>query len=87
MTACRSCGASIVWCWSTKGVPTPVDPEPVPDGNVTVEGGGRIASGVRIVVGSIQPGLFDAPELRYQTHFVTCPDAARWRNTPSPGGG
>jgi hypothetical protein len=87
VTACRSCEASIVWCWTTKGVRIPIDPEPVPDGNVTVDAGGELIDGARVLVGA-EPGLFDPPNLlHYRTHFVTCPDRDDWRNRPSHGGG
>jgi hypothetical protein len=84
VSSCRSCSAPIVWCWSTRRVRIPIDADPVPDGNVTVLDGLPLAEGVVVVVDGV-PGLFDPPDApHYRTHFVTCPDAERWRRIGRP---
>lgn len=79
--ACASCGASIMWCVSSKGTRMPVDPTPVADGNVILDGEGRAPNGEllprAIVLGKMDAPLGD-PE-RYVSHFVSCPDARGWR--------
>lgn len=77
---CRSCGADVRWCiTAASGKRMPVDVEPVPDGNVWVD---RIEQGTPIVE-VVLTGA-DVPAniaLRYQSHFVSCPDSASWRRT------
>lgn len=81
---CKSCHAEIVWCATTKGHRMPVDPDPVPDGNMIVDGTGVVAVGHSmqtldrvIVIGKNDVPLGDPP--RYVSHFQTCPDAVGWR--------
>ena len=38
MNTCRSCGAPILWRETHAGRRMPIDPEPVADGNVVIEG-------------------------------------------------
>ena len=66
---CRSCDAPIEWAITTKGSHIPLDPEPTPAGNlVLIDGIAR------------HPTLGeDVPYLQYISHFVTCPDAERFR--------
>ena len=83
---CRSCNATIVWCATTKGHRMPVDPVPVPDGNLIVDGTGVVSVGHGmqtldrvLVVSKTDVPLGDPP--RYVSHFVTCPDARGWRKS------
>ena len=73
-TCDRGCGQGFAWAITTKGKRQPIDPEPVPDGNIAL---GRDEEGV-LRSCSLGPG--DAPKGdRYVTHFFTCPHAARFR--------
>ena len=65
---CRSCGAPIVWVETELGTPMPLDVEPCPDGNITVEGGkARV----------LRATLFEQPPAgpRFKSHFSSCPHA------------
>lgn len=63
---CNQCGADIVWVRLVSGNCIPVDPEPVPDGELI------------IITGIIQPplpSLLDrifGPECRYRQHVRSC---------------
>ena len=70
MSQCRSCGAPIRWLTTLRGKMIPIDLEPVPTGNVIIEGTGRAR-----VIGSGVPS--DGP--LYQSHFVSCPNAVQHR--------
>lgn len=71
-SACRSCGAAIVWARTVAGKLMPVDAEPADDGTLAliedVDGELRV-----LVLG------FDPDELRHRPHFSTCPEADEWR--------
>jgi len=69
MSTCRSCNAPILWARSAKGKrrPMPLDPEPVPGGNV------ELVDGEAWVV---KP---DPNVPRYVSHFATCPNAGQHR--------
>lgn len=74
MSACRSCGASIVWSVSaTTGKRVPLDAEPRPDGNIELDDDGGTAR----YVDPDQPSLDGRP--RYVSHFASCPHASDWR--------
>ena len=80
MSACKSCGAPIVWvALKPKGRMTPLDAEPVEHGNIVVtrRGFDLIGEVVR------DPTLWeaDAPDVgpRHLAHFANCPDADEWR--------
>lgn len=79
MSACRSCGAPIEWCVTTKGRNMPLDPEPRDDGNLVKDGatlwrGGETVAIVRFVATDIE-----VMDDRYVSHFVTCPHAKEHR--------
>lgn len=69
-TTCRSCKQPIRFGLTEKGRRMPIDPQPVPDGNVVFidEQNVRVLSAGEVV---------DGP--RFQSHFVSCPSAARHR--------
>lgn len=75
---CRSCGQPVRWCITdVNRKRMPIDPDPVPDGNVWVieyEQGNPVI-GVALT-GATVPA---AVPLRYVSHFVTCKDADTWR--------
>lgn len=66
ITACRSCGASVFWVKSTLGKNMPL--------NATPER--------RFVIVTSPDGVSYAQQQdTYVSHFATCPDAAKWRQT------
>lgn len=70
---CRSCGADILWIHSAAGNLMPLDAEPVANGNIFVlDGKARFVSN-----DLFEPMLPEGP--RYQSHFASCPEAAKWR--------
>ena len=69
LSKCRTCDAWIVWARTEGNKRIPLDPEPVLNGNIVLEAEGSIA---RVV-----PPRPDVK--RYNSHFVTCPNAAQHR--------
>lgn len=69
MSACRSCGADIVWAVTAAGKRMPVDAEPVPEGNVALV---DLASGEihATVLGEGEALLAEEP--LHLSHFATC---------------
>lgn len=71
MSTCRSCGEPVRWVKTSAGKNMPLDPHPVPNGNIELVRGGH---------GWVAEVVDPDPEvLRYVSHFVTCPDAKRHR--------
>jgi hypothetical protein len=69
---CRSCGAPVLWLKTMRGKTMPVDAEPHPAGTIDVHEG----------VAYMVPGDVPVPgRPLYRSHFVTCPEAARWRKS------
>lgn len=73
-THCRSCKKPIVWAETEKGRKMPVDLDATPDGNIELRDRGRNRAPLAIYVKASDDG-----ELRFTSHFVTCPQANRWR--------
>lgn len=69
VSTCRSCGAQIEWVHTDTGKRMPVDANPVPDGNVIVDGD-------RATVVAQRPLGYDGA--LYTSHFSTCPDPGEW---------
>lgn len=69
---CRACGAPILWVKSVKGRTMPLNVAPVEDGNVTLDKDG---------VATVHPPgtMFYEDEVRYTSHFSTCPNADEFR--------
>lgn len=82
MTACRSCGAPIVWAiaaGSSRRIP--LDADPTDDGNLIVvrhrwDGPDRTIPIVHVVDEDA-----GTDGLRFRSHFATCPDAKSWRRS------
>jgi hypothetical protein len=74
MSACRSCGASIIWTETVNGKTMPLDEDPDPDGNFTLDESHEPPVAEHIAGRMIAP-----KEERFTSHFATCPDAARFR--------
>lgn len=73
MAACRSCGRPIFWAVTGRGSNMPCDWVPVLDGNLVVEPGTGLVRVLRD--GEQVPQGTD----RFVSHFVTCPQGAKWR--------
>jgi hypothetical protein len=70
---CRGCGATVAWVKTTGGKNMPVDPEPVPHGNLIL---------IDPIPGddsylAVNKSASDQPG--YTSHFATCPDAGQFR--------
>lgn len=81
---CRSCNALITWTITTSGKRMPVDPEPHPDGNVSVSGmhtDTGVVMQARVKSRPPEATLFTTAQPRYRSHFATCPHAAQHRTT------
>lgn len=84
-TRCRSCSAEIEWAKTLGGKWMPVDPEPIPGGNLALD---RASWPYKVRVmekgeGSKQLSFDDASEgetLGFVSHFVSCPDRRQWRS-------
>jgi len=72
-TSCRSCGAEILWVKTTKDKNMPLDAEPSGAGEFALEWEGEQAIARKVGQGYTGD--------RYTCHFVTCPDAKKWRRS------
>lgn len=70
MSACRSCGAEIVWKYTENRKRIPLDAEPNPNGNV------YFRHGKAVVLGA---GEFPVGTTRYMPHHATCPQGKEWK--------
>lgn len=70
---CRSCSADILWVKSAStGNVMPLDATPVPNGNIAIVAGKAV-----VLRGDLFEESLGGP--RYQSHFVLCPAAAKFR--------
>lgn len=76
MSVCSSCGAQIIWAITETGARNPIDPAPVEGGNIRLRVGGDA-----LIYAKVQREMFDDNDdgTRYQSHFVTCPNAPSHR--------
>lgn len=76
-TQCVSCHAPIFWAMTHgKKKPMPVDYEPVESGNLRLVRAVfpvMVTASTQLELGEVDDGT------RYQSHFVSCPDADKWR--------
>lgn len=78
MSRCRSCSAPIVWARTSSGRKIPLDAEPNPDGNVTLDDADPLPRAT--VHNRDQVSLLaDEPEW-WMPHHATCPNADEWRH-------
>lgn len=83
MAVCVSCGDPVIWLWNDHtNSKAPVNPDPVPNGNIT-----RIGENLYHVLTKKElaaldnPGMLDPePPLRYQLHFIKEPCAKAFRD-------
>lgn len=70
---CRSCSAPIYWAVTEAGKSIPVDAEPIPTGNMALN----------FLTAGVSARILGRSEhhngARYQSHFVTCPNANKHR--------
>lgn len=69
MSTCE-CGAPMRWEKTVAGAKIPLDPEPVPLGNLYIREDGLVATYHKDLGRSV---------LRYVSHFATCPVADKYR--------
>lgn len=77
---CRSCGARIVWCFTSKGNRMPVDAEKTDAGNLQYTGERDKGMAVVRAVGRTTARILrERGEALYVSHFATCRDRDDWR--------
>ena len=67
---CRGCHESIRWARTEAGKAIPIDPDPVPDGNIVVTDGG---------IAHVLRATEMATSERYVSHFATCVKRSHFR--------
>lgn len=73
----RGCGEPVVWVLTDDGNPMPIDPDPVPEGNVIVTGQVEpFVLSVRVVR---KGETVSEGTARFVSHFSSCPRAANFR--------
>lgn len=84
---CDSCGAEIFFAINTTtSRRMPIDAQPNPNGNVTIDGDPRSVTDRLDLAATVLAG-FDLELARtagdelYMPHFATCPDADEWKGT------
>lgn len=76
---CRSCGARISWMKTDKGGTMPLDPDPVPDGNVIIVAKAEPRWTAHLAHVLSKDEAVPEGTKRYVSHFATCPQAAEHR--------
>lgn len=81
MEVCRSCDAKIQFGLTAKGKRMPIDPEPHPEGNITLMAPPNQFSPPQAIV--LAADVLERERAKgtalYRSHFVTCPQAALHR--------
>ncbi len=75
MAKCKSCGATMLWTKTPSGRNMPLDPDPVPDGNVI------LIDGVAFPFHPDHKNPEHNSQPRYKSHFATCAFASQHRKT------
>lgn len=75
MSTCSTCGAPIRWAKTAAGKNIPLDPDPVPLGNLYLDEDGVAMTVTKDLGRSVA---------RYVSHFATCPDADEHRKKEEP---
>ena len=81
MSACRSCGARIVWAETEKGRKMPIDFYPSSEGTIVL----RYPQGEKqpLAIVGVPADAFPRED-RFTSHFATCPQADEWRGGRRP---
>jgi hypothetical protein len=80
---CRSCNAPIIWTVTERGKAMPVDAEPAEGGNLAIDW--DIPGQLRVRSRVVKPHLAFGRKDLHRSHFVLCPDAAKWRQRQTGG--
>jgi hypothetical protein len=75
-TACRSCGALVVWAQTERGKRAPIDASPTEGGTTVLRE--RPGEEAPLAIFGVPDDAFPG-EPRYTSHFATCPHASDWR--------
>lgn len=75
MSACKSCGAQIIWARTEHGRRIPLDAEPY---HGPSPAGLFVLREARELALAVPPDVFPT-EPHYRSHFATCPEAGSWR--------
>lgn len=65
---CSTCGAPVAWVLTILGRKMPIDPEPVPDGNLLLQDG-------IVQVCKVEKPTDGSQVPLYKSHFATCAHA------------
>jgi hypothetical protein len=76
---CRSCGAQIIWTETITGKSMPVDEQPTKDGNIILGMRWQKVPLAHVQTRQSLERLRAKGELLFISHFVTCPQRAKWR--------
>lgn len=76
MSACRSCGAELLWAFTATGSRMPLNAEPSDAGNVVLSVGPTGQREATVIVEGDPRG--DSQAL-YIPHHAVCPDGKKWR--------
>lgn len=81
MSACRTCGAPIIWATVRKsGKRMPLDATPDPDGNVALRADGTCEVwGATIRLSLDEAVIAERGATWHRAHFAVCPNADRHR--------
>lgn len=78
MSPCKSCGAEMIWARTRTGTAMPLDPAPVPEGNVqlTTEDLELCAT---VLAGERLAAARAAGVTLHRPHHISCPEGPKWR--------
>ena len=75
MSVCKSCGAAVIWAVTDSGRRMPLDANPI------VKGVSAIGTGRLMLRNDGQTLRAHTVSELYQSHFSTCPDSDKWRES------
>lgn len=78
VSRCRSCDQEMLWARTTKGKAMPLDPEPVPDGNVQISHDGHELTATILAKDRLEAARVAGARL-YRPHHISCPQGSDWR--------
>lgn len=78
MSPCKKCGKPMRWVDTATGSHLPIDPDPVPDGNIML-----LENGLCTIVPLEERAACVAP--LFKSHFATCPSASEFRRLVREG--
>jgi len=81
ITACRSCGAAIIWTITDAGKRMPVNAKPLDTGTLQLVGHafGESLAISRVLSGDSLTAARENGVPLYLSHFASCPEATVWR--------